>query len=72
MKNYVCESNSTDLANEQRNHRSLRVFVTLLAALLYATTVFVSRRQNCTVKPTAISLGQTVRLSCQVPATKAN
>ncbi|HEY4951360.1 MAG TPA: peptidoglycan DD-metalloendopeptidase family protein [Candidatus Acidoferrales bacterium] len=71
MKNYLCESNSTHLANEQRNHRSLRVFVTLLAALLYATIASSAAAQNCTVKPAAISLGQTVRLSCQVPATKA-
>jgi murein DD-endopeptidase MepM/ murein hydrolase activator NlpD len=71
MKIYVCESNSTDLANEQRNHRSPRVIVTLLAALLYATIASSAAAQNCTVKPAAISLGQTVRLSCQIPASTA-
>ena len=71
MKNNLCERNSTHLANEQRNHRSLRVFVTLLAALLYATIVSSVAAQDCTIKPPTISLGQTVRLSCQIPASTA-
>jgi len=71
MKNYLYESNSTDSAKEPRNHRSLRVFVTLLAALLNATMASSAAAQNCSAKPAAISLGQTVRLSCQVPAIKA-
>jgi murein DD-endopeptidase MepM/ murein hydrolase activator NlpD len=71
MKNYLCESNSTHRANQQRNHRSLRALVTLIAALLCATIVSSAAAQNCTVKPAAISLGQTVRLSCQIPASTA-
>jgi murein DD-endopeptidase MepM/ murein hydrolase activator NlpD len=71
MKNYLCQSNSTGPANELRNHRSLRVFVTLLAALLYATFASPAAAEDCTVKPAAISLGQTVRLSCQIPASTA-
>jgi murein DD-endopeptidase MepM/ murein hydrolase activator NlpD len=71
MKDYLCERKSTGLANEQRNHRSPRVSVTLLAALLYAMISSSAAAQNCTVKPAAISLGQTVRLSCQIPASTA-
>jgi murein DD-endopeptidase MepM/ murein hydrolase activator NlpD len=71
MKSYLCERKSSGLTNEQRNHRSLRVYVTLLAALIYATIASSAAAQNCTVKPAAISLGQTVRLSCQIPASTA-
>ena len=71
MKDYLCERKSTGLANEQRNHRSPRVSVTLLAALIYAMISSSAAAQNCTVKPAAISLGQTVRLSCQIPASTA-
>ena len=71
MENYLCERNSTDPAIKQRNHRSLRIFVTPIAALLYALTASPTTAQRCTVKPAAISLGQTVRLSCQIPASTA-
>jgi murein DD-endopeptidase MepM/ murein hydrolase activator NlpD len=47
------------------------IHVTLLAAALYAIIPAPAGAQQCTVKPATISLGQTVRLSCQVPATKA-
>jgi murein DD-endopeptidase MepM/ murein hydrolase activator NlpD len=45
--------------------------VTLLAAMLCAMTATSTTAQQCTLKPAAISLGQTVRLSCQIPATSA-
>jgi murein DD-endopeptidase MepM/ murein hydrolase activator NlpD len=47
------------------------VHTTLLIAMLYATMASSAVAQQCTVKPVAISLGQTVRLSCQIPATTA-
>jgi murein DD-endopeptidase MepM/ murein hydrolase activator NlpD len=71
MKNYLCERKSADLANDQRNHKSPRAYVALLAALIYAISASAAAAQNCTVKPAAISLGQTVRLSCQIPASTA-
>jgi len=71
MKNCVCQRKSTGLTNEQRNHRSLRVYVALLAILIRAMIALSAAAQNCTVKPAAISLGQTVRLSCQIPASAA-
>jgi murein DD-endopeptidase MepM/ murein hydrolase activator NlpD len=58
-------------ANARRTHRSPRVHVTLLAAVLSAIIVSPTAAQKCTVKPAIISLGQTVRLSCAVPATTA-
>jgi len=71
MKEYLCERKSTGLANEQRNHESPRVYFMLLATLVYAVIASSASAQNCTVKPAAISLGQTVRLSCQIPASTA-
>jgi murein DD-endopeptidase MepM/ murein hydrolase activator NlpD len=71
MKNCVCQRKSTGLTNEQRNHRSLRVYVALLAILIHPMIASSAAAQNCTVKPAAISLGQTVRLSCQIPASTA-
>ena len=47
------------------------VHATLLAAALYAMLAASASAQQCTVKPATISLGQTVRLSCQIPATSA-
>jgi murein DD-endopeptidase MepM/ murein hydrolase activator NlpD len=47
------------------------IHVTLLAAALYAILASPANAQKCTVKPAIISLGQTVRLSCAVPATTA-
>src|SRR5271170_2728320 len=47
------------------------IHVTLLAAVLYAIIPAPASAQQCTAKPATISLGQTVRLSCQVPAAKA-
>ncbi|HXN26800.1 MAG TPA: hypothetical protein VN902_06735, partial [Candidatus Acidoferrales bacterium] len=72
MKNRNCERNSANPANARRSHRSSRARVTLLAILFYAMFAStVSAQQPCAVKPAAISLGQTVRLSCQIPATSA-
>jgi murein DD-endopeptidase MepM/ murein hydrolase activator NlpD len=47
------------------------VHATLLAAALYAMLAASASAQQCTVKPATISLGQTARLSCQIPATSA-
>jgi murein DD-endopeptidase MepM/ murein hydrolase activator NlpD len=63
----ICAS----FANVRRAHRSPRASVTLLAALLYAMSAATATAQQCAVKPAAISLGQTVRLSCQIPASTA-
>jgi murein DD-endopeptidase MepM/ murein hydrolase activator NlpD len=71
MKYHLCARESTGLANDQRNRKSLRVNVTLLAALIYAMIASSAAAQNCTVKPAAISLGQTVRLSCPILARTA-
>ncbi len=71
MKNDLCERESAGLAKDQRNHKSPRAYVALLAALIYAIIASSAAAQNCTVKPVAISLGQTVRLSCQIPASTA-
>ena len=60
-----------NLANVQRTRRSPRAHVTLLAAALYAILASPAAAQKCTAKPAIISLGQTVRLSCQISATKA-
>jgi murein DD-endopeptidase MepM/ murein hydrolase activator NlpD len=60
-----------NIVNGLRPCRSPRVHVTLLAVLLYALIASPAVAQQCTVKPAAISLGQTVRLSCQIPATGA-
>jgi murein DD-endopeptidase MepM/ murein hydrolase activator NlpD len=45
--------------------------VALLAAMLYAIIASPAGAQKCTVKPAVISLGQTVRLACAVPAASA-
>jgi murein DD-endopeptidase MepM/ murein hydrolase activator NlpD len=45
--------------------------VALLAAMLYAIIASPAGAQKCTVKPAVISLGQTVRLSCAIPAVTA-
>jgi murein DD-endopeptidase MepM/ murein hydrolase activator NlpD len=47
------------------------VHATLLAAALYAMLAASASAQQCTVKPATISLGQTARLSCQIPASSA-
>src|SRR5277367_226896 len=47
------------------------VHITLLAVMLCAISTPSAAAQKCTVKPAIISLGQTVRLSCAVPATTA-
>jgi murein DD-endopeptidase MepM/ murein hydrolase activator NlpD len=47
------------------------VHATLLAAALFAMLAASASAQQCTVKPATISLGQTARLSCQIPATSA-
>jgi murein DD-endopeptidase MepM/ murein hydrolase activator NlpD len=44
---------------------------TLLLAVLYAMLAASAGAQQCTVKPAIISLGQTVRLSCAMPANSA-
>jgi murein DD-endopeptidase MepM/ murein hydrolase activator NlpD len=71
MKECAHERKSTETASALRAHKSPRAYTTLLAALLYAVTASPSSAQPCTVKPAAISLGQTVRLSCQIPASSA-
>jgi murein DD-endopeptidase MepM/ murein hydrolase activator NlpD len=57
-----------NFANVRRAHRSPRAYITLLAVVLTAPP---TTAQQCTVKPATISLGQTVRLSCQIPASTA-
>ncbi len=47
------------------------VRVTLLAAVLSAIIAVPATAQKCSVKPAIISLGQTVRLACQILATTA-
>jgi murein DD-endopeptidase MepM/ murein hydrolase activator NlpD len=47
------------------------VHVTLLAAAFYAIIATPVAAQKCSAKPAMISLGQTVRLSCAVPAITA-
>jgi murein DD-endopeptidase MepM/ murein hydrolase activator NlpD len=71
MKNSKCQRKSTDITSARRSRKSPRVCVTLRAFLLYAMAASPTTAQQCTVKPAAISLGQTVRLSCQVPAIRA-
>jgi murein DD-endopeptidase MepM/ murein hydrolase activator NlpD len=53
------------------NRRTARVAVTLLTALLCVMMASAARAQKCSVKPAAISLGQTVRVSCQIAASSA-
>ena len=60
-----------NLAITHRARRSPRAYITLLTVLLYAMIAASASAQQCTAKPATISLGQTVRLSCQVPAAKA-
>jgi murein DD-endopeptidase MepM/ murein hydrolase activator NlpD len=43
----------------------------ILAALLVAEIASTASAQECTVKPSSIPLGQTVRLRCEVPAATA-
>ena len=71
MKNCAHERKSTDPAIHERAHRTSRAHIALLATLLYAIIAAPAGAQQCTVKPATISLGQTVRLSCPVPATEA-
>src|SRR5271156_4135707 len=71
MKNCAHERKSTDPAIHERAHRTSRAHIALLATLLCAIIAAPASAQQCTIKPAAISLGQTVRLSCPVPATKA-
>ena len=59
------------IVSARRSYRSLRLFITLFAALSAAMLSSVAGAQDCTVKPAAISLGQTVRLRCQIPASSA-
>jgi murein DD-endopeptidase MepM/ murein hydrolase activator NlpD len=71
MKNCLCQRRSINIANICRTHKSRRALVILLAILLSAISAASATAQQCTVKPATISLGQTVRLSCQIPATSA-
>jgi murein DD-endopeptidase MepM/ murein hydrolase activator NlpD len=59
------------IANARGTRRFPRAHVMLLVAVLYAILALPASAQKCTVKPALISLGQTVRLSCAVPATSA-
>jgi len=71
MKTSKRQQNLAQIANPRRTHPLPQMFVALCATLLYAMLAPPSSAQKCTVKPAAISLGQTVRLSCQIPATSA-
>jgi murein DD-endopeptidase MepM/ murein hydrolase activator NlpD len=71
MTNSKCQGKPTDLASARHSHKSPRECVTLLAVLFYAMIALPASAQPCTVKPVTISLGQTVRLSCQIPASTA-
>src|SRR5208283_3606789 len=71
MKNRKRQQNLAQIANPRRTYPPPQIFVALCATLLYATIAPPSYAQKCTVKPAAISLGQTVRLSCQIPVTSA-
>src|SRR5271156_2592873 len=71
MKKSKDQQKTTDVANARRRHKSPRVCVTLLRVLLYTMIASPALAQKCTVKPAIISLGQTVRLACLVPAATA-
>ena len=58
-------------ANARRSNRSPRVHLMLLAVLLYAILASPVSGQKCAAKPAIISLGQTVRLTCQISASTA-
>ncbi len=47
------------------------IHLTFLAATLSAAIASPAAAQKCSAKPAIISLGQTVRLSCQIPAIRA-
>ncbi|MGB8522925.1 MAG: hypothetical protein WCD43_08165, partial [Candidatus Acidiferrales bacterium] len=51
----------------RKRFRVVLIFAALLAALIAST----ASAQQCTVKPSSIPLGQTVRLSCELPAATA-
>ena len=51
----------------EQNYRACRILAALFAALMAST----AGAQECTVKPTSIPLGQTVRLRCEIPAANA-
>jgi murein DD-endopeptidase MepM/ murein hydrolase activator NlpD len=72
MKNFKRERKSITITNVAgRSNGSPRVHLTLLAILLCAIIASPAAAQKCTIKPAIISLGQTVGLSCQIPATTA-
>ena len=55
------------MKSREQFYRPLNVFAALL--LLFVAAIFApsARAQQCTVKPAAIPLGQTVRLRCKLP-----
>lgn len=55
------------MKSRKQSCRWWHILVALLAALIAST----ANAQQCTVKPSSIPLGQTVRLSCEIPATGA-
>src|ERR1700723_3263358 len=59
------------IANARGTRRFPRAHVMLHVAVLYAILASPASAQKCTAKPAIISLGQTVRLSCEIPATSA-
>ncbi|MFZ3217235.1 MAG: M23 family metallopeptidase [Candidatus Acidiferrales bacterium] len=64
--------NSAAVAGEIPARRAPRVFVALFAAMLCAALLASSSAaQDCTLKPAAIPLGQTVRLRCPSSASPA-
>jgi murein DD-endopeptidase MepM/ murein hydrolase activator NlpD len=53
------------------SYTSWRIFDALLLALAVAMFASAAGAQQCTVKPSSIPLGQTVRLRCEMPAATA-
>ena len=76
MKNCGCAGMCGKIVRKRRRSgrmsgRTVRVAATLMAALICAMMASAAGAQKCSVKPVAISLGQTVRVSCQIAASSA-
>jgi murein DD-endopeptidase MepM/ murein hydrolase activator NlpD len=56
------------MKSREQIYRPLSVLATLLMSFVAGTFAPAARAQQCTVKPAAIALGQTVRLRCELPA----
>src|ERR1700678_1364017 len=55
----------------KQSRRSWHILAALLAALVAAMFASTASAQQCTVNPSSIPLGQTVRLSCEIPTATA-